>query len=206
LLTVWYQHAKNKDDSGWYISFLHGGGMKSVKSIIVTAKIDGNTAKIPLDLGDQKVISDLFSNRMISRISYRDVLLLAAGKHLKIHYESSTKSNPIYTMALNDPGIKDGENSTQSANVILTELVEAARKLDKNCCEAPSIVPLSEYYHQIYTRCRATTRDSLLLKKSVPQNCHTILRNSPRIFSLIIDPLGTNYARLLNEIATAVKN
>ena len=205
LLTVWYQHAVNERDSGWYISFKLTGGMTQVKSIRVTASIAGKTEYIPLDLADSQVKDNLFSNRMTGRISFRDVLLLAAGKHVRIHYKSAKKANPKYTMALNDPDIVGGVNSTQSAKVIIGELIDAARKLDKNCCNAPSIEPLSDEYHKYFKRCKFVSGDSLTNKEGIRQNCHSILKNAPKEYSLIVEPLKTNLDRVLREIDLAFK-
>lgn len=205
LLTVWYQHAANKRDSGWYISFTRTGVIDAVRSISVTSTIAGKKEAIALDLSDSKIKNELFYYSMTGRISYRDVLLLAAGKHVKIRYQAPGKSDLRYTMALNDPDIVGGVDSTQTAKIIIVQLVDAARKLDKNCCNAPGIEPLSDDYENLYKRCKWVAGESLFKKDSIRQDCHMILKNSPWRSSLAIEPFKYNLARLLREIDGAIK-
>jgi len=198
LLTIWYQRAAKDSDSGWYASFSYRGQMVGIDSIWADF--------IELNLSDTKVVNELFSSRMIGRITFRDVLILSRSELVKVRYKLQTKKNTFtYTMALNDAKTFTDENKTQTSKRVLTQLINAARNLDKNCCVAPSIDPLSDRYGSLYMLCREKTMDYLIKNKSIRQDCHMILKNSKDSYQLILAPLNFNLERLLYDIDMAMK-
>lgn len=207
LLTVWYQHSTNKSASGWYVSFSYNGQLADVDAIRVNAILNGSNEYIDLDLSDVKIVNDLFSSRMIARITYRDVLVLSRGELVKTYYTIKNKNNtPNYTMALNDADIFTEENKTQTANITLTKLIQAARKLDSNCCKSPDIDPLSERYAQFHELCSRKEYEHSVLRKGIEQDCDMVFKNAKDNFQLIVDPLNSNLERLLKDVEFALKN
>lgn len=207
LLTVWYQHSTNKSASGWYVSFSYNGQLADVDTIRVNAILDGSNENIDLDLSDVKIVNDLFSSRMIARITYRDVLVLSRGELVTTYYKIKNKKNtPEFTMALNDAEIFTKENKTQTAKIVLTKLIQAARKLDSDCCKSPEINPLSERYAQLHKICSTKEYDHSILNKGIEQDCDMVFKNAKDNFQLIVDPLNSNLERLLNDVEFALKN
>lgn len=205
-LSVWYQHSLDRRESGWYVSFSHIGLLEDINSILVSSVISGKTENIELNLSDTQVDHNLFNVSTTGRINFRDVLLLSRGELVKIRYKKSAKqTNSTYTFALNDAEIYTGNEITQTANIVISQLIETARKLDKNCCEAPKIDPLSKRYGELFKLCREKTTDYLIENKGIRQNCHMIFKYAKGNYRTITAPLESNLERLLNEVENVMK-
>ena len=154
-LTIWYQHAANINDSGWYTTFRSYVNLKDLKSMSVTSVISGKTEHLGLNLSDVKRVTEMFVSIKSGRLTFRDVLLLSRGELVKMQYSNTDRpGTSTYTMRLNHADTYKGSHKSQSAKTVISQLIKAARKLNKSCCAAPNIEPLSDRYANLYKVCK----------------------------------------------------
>jgi hypothetical protein len=202
ILTLWYKHAANTQDSGWFADFFYAGNNEITEftGMAVTSTINNTTEYVNIDLADPVVQQLPGTYRLSGRITYRDVLLLSNGKQVKLYYKTASKATPTYTMALNDPEINAGINVNQSANIILKQLTQQASQLNEQCCAGPKIAPLSENYKTIYKMCADKELTQSFSKDSIKLDCHIMFKTAHNSVSFMTNPFATFLENLLANI------